>query len=313
MFYQCTIIYLLILRLVNCDRSFTLVLDTTWSMQDDIDVIKANLPSVLNTQEKTDIGNYIIVPFNDPGVGEPIIKATPQEILSSLNGLTAAGGTECPENSLTGIEKALQISKDQSNIFVFTDAYSKDAHKIGSIENLCENTRSKVIILLSGFCSSPNVDVQVYFDVAKACSGAVLKFDAFNLRQAFPYMKEAINVKWTDIITSETFVEYKQLTFTVDAFTKTSLVVASGENPTIEMRTPDDNSIAVEKIVNLRNTQVPKSVEILMDAHITLRGWVVPDYYRLTKLNTIPAIPRGLSQLSLGNFILAILRELYPG
>lgn len=49
-----------------CDKSFTIVLDTTKSMQDELDIIKTNLP-VLFESERKDISNYILVPFNDPG------------------------------------------------------------------------------------------------------------------------------------------------------------------------------------------------------------------------------------------------------
>ncbi|KAF9796151.1 hypothetical protein SFRURICE_010160 [Spodoptera frugiperda] len=181
----------------------------------------------------SDISNYILVPFNDPDniivdflqtengntirgsvfkkfkmsikcvqitniiklsdVGTPIIVPTLPQFLTAVNAITVSGGQKCPENSLAGIEKALQISKPKSTIFMFTDAYAKDVSKFQSVETLCRSTRSQVMIFLSGFCSpelSPGVTDQVYYDVAKACSGSVLLLDTASLRQAFTFMKE---------------------------------------------------------------------------------------------------------------------------
>ncbi|CAH0663932.1 unnamed protein product [Spodoptera exigua] len=199
---------------MSCEKSFTVVLDTTRSMEEEIDTIKVNLQSIVNISS-SDISNYILVPFNDPDVGMPIIVPTLSQFLSAVNSITVSGGHKCPENSLSGIEKALQISKQQSTIFMFTDAYSKDVSKLQSVENLCRSTRSQVMIFLSGFCSpelSPGVTDQVYYDVAKACSGSVLLFDTASLRQAFSFMKEILSEAWTDVINYDTFTENKQLT-----------------------------------------------------------------------------------------------------
>ncbi|KAJ8728638.1 hypothetical protein PYW07_006334 [Mythimna separata] len=240
-------------------------------MQEELDVIKLNLPTALSTSSNTDITNYVLVPFNDPDVGEPTVVLTLRELLSSLNAVTASGGHECPENVLAGVEKALQISKPQSNIFVFTDAYAKDVDKLGSIENLCRSTRSQVVIFLSGFClsqSSPAVSEQVYYDVAKACSGAVIHFDPATLRQAFKYIKEVINVEWTDVIGYDTFTEYKELSFTVDSFTKTVLLVVSGDSPRLELSTPDSSDGTVENILDTRRTQVFRLKQPSIGEHI---------------------------------------------
>ncbi|KAF9424429.1 hypothetical protein HW555_000568 [Spodoptera exigua] len=202
--------------------------DTTRSMEEEIDTIKVNLQSIVNISD-SDISNYILVPFNDPDVGMPIIVPTLSQFLSAVNSITVSGGHKCPENSLSGIEKALQISKQQSTIFMFTDAYSKDVSKLQSVENLCRSTRSQVMIFLSGFCSpelSPGVTDQVYYDVAKACSGSVLLFDTASLRQ-----------------------------FSVDSFTKTWLLVVSGDSPRVDLTIPNSNQ-TVEKVLDTRNTQV---------------------------------------------------------
>ncbi|KAH9643692.1 hypothetical protein HF086_001802 [Spodoptera exigua] len=256
MWFKC-LLYFGLISLMSCEKSFTVVLDTTRSMEEEIDTIKVNLQSIVNISS-SDISNYILVPFNDPDVGMPIIVPTLSQFLSAVNSITVSGGHKCPENSLSGIEKALQISKQQSTIFMFTDAYSKDVSKLQSVENLCRSTRSQVMIFLSGFCSpelSPGVTDQVYYDVAKACSGSVLLFDTASLRQAFSFMKEILSEAWTDVINYDTFTENKQLTFSVDSFTKTWLLVVSGDNPRVDLTIPNSNQ-TVEKVLDTRNTQV---------------------------------------------------------
>ncbi|XP_075981853.1 hemicentin-1-like [Anticarsia gemmatalis] len=245
-------------KLVCCDKSFTLVVDTTVSMQEELDIIKVNLASAIDVYGHAGLSDYIIVPFNDPGVSETVVTLTPRDLISAINRLTVSGGRECPENSLAGIERALLLSKPGSNIFLFTDAYSKDFDKLTAIENLCKNTKSQVVIFLTGFClpSPPTINAQVYYDVAKACSGTVFRLDTPDLRQVFKYIKEVINVDWTEVISYDTFTNQKQLSISVDSFTKTILLAVSGEYPTVELSPVLNSSSSFEHIVESRHTQV---------------------------------------------------------
>lgn len=52
---------------MSCEKSFTIVLDTTTSMLEELDVIKVNLPTAISAINNTDITHFILVPFNDPG------------------------------------------------------------------------------------------------------------------------------------------------------------------------------------------------------------------------------------------------------
>ncbi|XP_026736324.1 immunoglobulin superfamily member 10-like [Trichoplusia ni] len=118
-------------------------------------------------------------------------------------------------------------------------------------------------------------------------------------------MKEVINVKWTDVTTSETFIEYKQMSFTVGAFTKTAMIVASGENPKVEISAPDNSSISVEKIVDLRNTQVVQLKEAKAGDYTVItrsRGPTSVTLYKSYKLPVefgfSPRMPRSMNETS---------------
>lgn len=76
----------------------------------------------------------------------PITTTEPDEFTRAVSKLSASGGHDCPENSLAGIQKALEISAPESQIYVFTDAYAKDASNIARIRELCGSTRSQVIV-----------------------------------------------------------------------------------------------------------------------------------------------------------------------
>lgn len=57
-----------ILLCATAKKSLTLVIDTTFSMGDEIYTIKYNIGPILQEIENSaSIENYVMVPFNDPG------------------------------------------------------------------------------------------------------------------------------------------------------------------------------------------------------------------------------------------------------
>lgn len=61
-----------------------------------------------------------------------------------LYSLKVFGGDDCPELSLTGIERAVTSSLPGSDIFVFTDASAKDHYKCSTVIDLCQKKQSRV-------------------------------------------------------------------------------------------------------------------------------------------------------------------------
>lgn len=63
---------------------------------------------------------------------------------NALDDLYADGGGDCPEASVGGIKKALEVSWPNSFIFVFTDAPPKDVELQDEVIDLVQATKSRV-------------------------------------------------------------------------------------------------------------------------------------------------------------------------
>ncbi|XP_073954430.1 hemicentin-1-like isoform X2 [Choristoneura fumiferana] len=203
-----------ILLCVTAKKSLTLVIDTTFSMRDEIHTIKNNIGPILQQiGRSSSIENYIIVPFNDPDVGPAQVYTDPDKLIESINALRVSGGHDIPENSLSGLQMALQESRQQSNIFLFTDACAKDEAKFRNVQELCRSSRSRVVIFMSGTCTSTNQfgRIGLYYDVTKVCSGNVFLIDPANLRQAFDFMREITKDDYDDLPPWEPFTGDRQL------------------------------------------------------------------------------------------------------
>ncbi|XP_003218068.3 von Willebrand factor A domain-containing protein 7 [Anolis carolinensis] len=136
--------------------SLTFAIDTTGSMSNDIQQVKTTCIEILREYSGSPDApfNYILVPFNDPGVG-PVMKTNNvDEFEYYISRLHVTGGGDCPEMSLTGLKLALQESLPRSKIFTFTDAGAKDEWLKDEVKVLIDSTGSEVNYALTGYCSS---------------------------------------------------------------------------------------------------------------------------------------------------------------
>ncbi|KAI8440935.1 hypothetical protein MSG28_009232 [Choristoneura fumiferana] len=253
-----------ILLCVTAKKSLTLVIDTTFSMRDEIHTIKNNIGPILQQiGRSSSIENYIIVPFNDPDVGPAQVYTDPDKLIESINALRVSGGHDIPENSLSGLQMALQESRQQSNIFLFTDACAKDEAKFRNVQELCRSSRSRVVIFMSGTCTSTNQfgRIGLYYDVTKVCSGNVFLIDPANLRQAFDFMREITKDDYDDLPPWEPFTGDRQLPFTIDGLTRDIVIVVNGHRPTLRLRDESGQSPRTEKLIDTTQSLVYRIIE----------------------------------------------------
>eukprot|EP00066_Takifugu_rubripes_P029571 XP_011618837.1 PREDICTED: von Willebrand factor A domain-containing protein 7-like [Takifugu rubripes] len=92
------------------------VLNTTGSMSDDIAKAKRVSLDIIDRKQGTEQepSAYILVPFNDPDFG-PLIRTTNADVFKeSIKKLTATGGGDAPEMSLSGLQLALTAAPPSS-------------------------------------------------------------------------------------------------------------------------------------------------------------------------------------------------------
>ncbi|KJH48756.1 hypothetical protein DICVIV_05150 [Dictyocaulus viviparus] len=129
--------------------------------------------TVMQQREKL-IYNYIMVPFHDPYLGEIINTTDAAYFMRQLGKVYVHGGGDCPEKTLTGIQKALEISLPSSFIYVFTDARSKDYDLEDTVLNMIQEKQSSVVFVMTGDCGNrTHPGFRVYEKIAAASFGQV--------------------------------------------------------------------------------------------------------------------------------------------
>ena len=129
---------------------------TTQDMGSFIDAVKEQAIHIVNARLGTDEEptKYVLVPFNDSGVG-PVTETTDANVFkNALNALSAAGGDDCPEFSQTGMLEALAASGEGGEVFMFSDSSSKDSALAGTVSSLATSKDIRIYPILFGSCSS---------------------------------------------------------------------------------------------------------------------------------------------------------------
>ncbi|CAL8282239.1 unnamed protein product [Arctogadus glacialis] len=175
-------------------KALVFVVDTTESMSDDLPAVKAATETLVTAQEGTpdEPSVYILVPFGDPGFG-PLMRTTDSKaFMTRLNALTARGGGDSPEMSLSALKSALTAAPSDSEIFLFTDASAKDANLKGPVIALMERTQTVVNFMLTGTSeenSGPpsrgsSAEALLYRQLAQASGGLAIEVTKSELTEA---------------------------------------------------------------------------------------------------------------------------------
>ncbi|KAF9410134.1 hypothetical protein HW555_010710, partial [Spodoptera exigua] len=147
---------LLLLFITFCDvfaedavikSSLTFVIDDTASMWDEINQVKDEVNVMFETVLSTktsQIENFVLVTFNDPGAVQRIITKDREDYKRALATITPHSyqNYDCAEAAMEGIGLALTISMPRSNLYVFTDASAKDYAKFEQVKSLSQKMQS---------------------------------------------------------------------------------------------------------------------------------------------------------------------------
>jgi len=134
-------------------------IDTTEGMGPIIDAVREQAIQIVNARLGTDEepSEYVLVPFNDPGVGPVTVTTDANVFINALNALSASGGGDCPELSQAGMLAALAATDEGGELFMFTDASSKDSALAGTVCSLATSKDIRIYPILFGSCS-PSID-----------------------------------------------------------------------------------------------------------------------------------------------------------
>ncbi|CAJ0933626.1 unnamed protein product, partial [Mesorhabditis belari] len=179
--------------------SLTFVFDITGSMFDDLEQVRAGAKKIYETvltQRQRLIYNYVLVPFHDPDLGEIIDTTDALYFQRQLGKVHVYGGGDCPEMTLTGIKKALEISLPSSFIYVFTDARSKDYHLEDQVINLIQEKQSSVVFVMTGDCGNrTHPGFRTYEKIAAASFGQVFHLQKSDVSAVLEYVRHAVQQK----------------------------------------------------------------------------------------------------------------------
>jgi hypothetical protein len=141
--------------LLGVGPTLSIVMDTTGSMSDIIASVQAQAIQIVNSRLNTDQEpvEYILSPFNDPFTGPVTTTDDPNQFIAAISSLFASGGGDCPELSMSGMLNAEGASDEGGDLFMFTDADSKDSDLSGNVSGLAETKDIKLYPCVFGSCS----------------------------------------------------------------------------------------------------------------------------------------------------------------
>jgi von Willebrand factor A domain-containing protein 7 len=134
--------------------TLTIVIDTTGSMQPEIDSVKETCYDLIDSLQDTpdQPSLYVLSPFNDPSWGPATVTTNPDVFKDAISSLTAYGGDDCAELAYHGLQLGISLSSPGSIAYLFTDASAKDVEMAPSVQSLALSRGVTVVTMLSGRC-----------------------------------------------------------------------------------------------------------------------------------------------------------------
>lgn len=231
--------------LLGVGPSLGFAIDTTGSMGSVIAGVQSAAISIVNSRLGTDEepSKYVLSPFNDPSVGPASTTADADLFKAAISSLYASGGGDCPELSMAGTYNAVDLSDEGGEVFVYTDASSKDASLAPTVGSLASTKDVKVFFALFGSCSPYD---PAYFSIANATGGQIFilgRSEAASITQLVNILAKnnAVDVENQKGSVSGTDVT---IPFVVDTtMTKLNVAFSSIDSTTMTLLSPDGTPI----------------------------------------------------------------------
>ncbi|XP_049597943.1 von Willebrand factor A domain-containing protein 7 [Syngnathus scovelli] len=243
-------------------KALCLVIDTTQSMSDDIAAVRTATSTFIDSQVETDNQplSYILVPFNDPEFG-PVMRTSDPEVFKNLvDDLTASGGGDEGELSLSGLQLALTNAPRSSDIFLFTDASAKDEQLKSTVIANIERTQSVVYFLITGTPANTRrrrrrstriaeSDAQVYKDLSDAAGGLVIEVDKDQLLEATSIIGQMSNSTVVTLVrASRTPGVNANFSFVIDGTTSNVRLFITGNPANVTLVDPEGREVDLRTV-----------------------------------------------------------------
>ncbi|XP_045505024.1 hemicentin-1-like [Colias croceus] len=256
--------------------SLTFVIDDTASMKDEIDQVKLRtkevFEAVLNTKN-SDIDNFVLVTFNDPGVQFRVKTTHEDEFMEALDEIDVDGGlATCPEMAMTGISLGIKSSNPNSFVYVFTDASAEDYHKYDDVETLASVFSTKVTFLLTGDCKCRSCEhYKVYNKLANATGGQVFNVEKNEIKNIIDYIIDSIKTTKCLVSQRHFFSEDQrkfELRFLVDNKLNEITLSLTGDKPQLKVFFSNGTEVMTSVLVTLSETLILKMVNVVSEEYI---------------------------------------------
>jgi von Willebrand factor A domain-containing protein 7 len=146
-------------KLFGCGGTLAMCIDTTSGMSDSgmgdiLEAVKNQAIAIVNERLGTaeEPSQYVLAPFNDPGVPAPTVTCDADEFKNAISSLSAHGGGDCPELAVRGIINGLSAASTGGDLFLFTDADAKDADLAQIADDLAMQKQIKIFCSIFGSC-----------------------------------------------------------------------------------------------------------------------------------------------------------------
>ncbi|CAC5404391.1 unnamed protein product [Mytilus coruscus] len=166
--------------------SFAFVIDDTGSMGNNIAEVQDACVDIITDvlDSLNEPIDYILVTFNDP-IEHVHRLTTPNglEMIEQLESLGVSGGGDCPEYAVSGLKKGIELCRENSILFAYTDAPAKDESDRQAVIDASNAKNIELrIFLQDDMCGKRKkretelkneTGSDVYYEIAEATGGKV--------------------------------------------------------------------------------------------------------------------------------------------
>jgi von Willebrand factor A domain-containing protein 7 len=137
-------------------KGLSFVIDDTGSMGPTISSVQSQVANIVNfAASSLNPGSveYTLVRFGDPTVGSAFSTTDANALIAQVNAIFPNGGGDCPELSEAGLYQGVSAALSNSQVYLFTDASSKDASLAGAVNSLARQKSVAITPMPTGSCS----------------------------------------------------------------------------------------------------------------------------------------------------------------